>query len=68
MNTDLIVIDSDITESELLPAWKWMQRIMHGDTVIMRQLARETGKHCQELRLSDVEQLAKGNGIPARAA
>ncbi len=67
-NIDLIVIDSDITDNDLVPAWKWMQRIMHGDTVVMRQRSGQSGQPCEEFDLSDVKRFAGGSGRAVRAA
>ncbi len=67
-NIDLIVIDSAIGDSDLMPAWKWMKRIMHGETVVMRQLSPKTGNRCESWGLADVERFAGGARPPARAA
>jgi hypothetical protein len=68
-NTDLIVIDSDIADSDLEPAWRWMHTIMHGETLVARQCIQDGRKTCQMFNADDVKRLATGgkDSVPRAA-
>ena len=55
-NTDLIVIDAAIRDKDLEKAWKYFPRMMHEDSVILRQGSHEKGTLLETLRLADVRQ------------
>ena len=53
---DLIVIDAAIRDKDLEKAWKYFPRMMHEDSVILRQGSHEKGTLLETLKLADVRQ------------
>jgi len=54
-NTDLIVIDSDIREHVMDQAWKYFPRMMHSETLVLRQQLQGDRKAFQTLTASDLQ-------------
>lgn len=69
-NTDLIVIDSDIAEASLDQAWRYFPRMIHENTLILRQTRQEDRKAFTRLTSADVDSLIEQaeQQRPAKAA
>ncbi len=59
-NTDLIVIDADVEDRQLAQAWEYFPRMMHPQTLVLRQHSDENGKCFQRLSLPQIQQRSRG--------
>lgn len=55
-NTDFIVIDAAIHDADLEKAWKYFPRMMHEESLVLRQVPNGDGALLQTLKLADVRQ------------
>ena len=59
-DTDLILIDASIGDDDLRLAWKYFPRMMHANTLVLRQTkVDETTTTIQAISLQAIEELAK---------
>lgn len=56
-NTDLIVIDAEVSHADLEKAWRYFPRMMHENSLILRQMSDQQKLRFQELSLADVQLL-----------
>lgn len=66
--TDLIVIDSDISEASMAATWKLILPIMSEKTLVVRQRIEDGVKVCYELGIADVRDLVESGDNTKRAA
>ncbi len=67
-NCDLIVIDAQISNQQMQQAWRYFPRMMHGDTLVLRQTEADNGAQFTELSLQEIENLAQQAEQFAKAA
>ncbi len=66
-NTDLIVIDADILDRDLEQAWRYFPRMMHENTLVIRQHFDDQGKYIERLTIKKICELEK-SGTNRQAA
>ncbi len=66
--TDLIVIDSDISEASMAATWTMILPVMSKQTVVVRQRVEDGKKVCDELGIEEVRALAECGDKTKRAA
>lgn len=67
-NTDLIVIDSDVCDTDLDQAWKYFPRMMHERTLVLRQSVEQDRKSLKQLTASDIQHRIDAAAGVTRAA
>lgn len=67
-NSDLVIIDSSVTDDSLSAAWKWLYRLMHGDTAVFRIRGTGDDLHLEQWLAADVENKIGKESGSTRAA
>ncbi len=70
-NTDLIIVDAEIRDSDLRDAWQYFPRMMHDKTLVLRQREGRGGRFFESLGRADIERQItpeKKNTATVRAA
>jgi predicted O-methyltransferase YrrM len=69
VNTDLIVIDAEVHESDLQQAWKYFPRMIHEHSLILRQTSDQRGKILEPLCAAELRRrIAEADAGFAKAA